>query len=523
MRQPTVWGSLGALPSDTDTGGPVTDATFLPFSRAAHQAPSPFSARRVSRTTRIAIVLTVLASQAVAMVPATVSAAGITFRAASSGSNLATTTLQLPIPAGVVSGDVMLAGVSVRGKPTITPPSGWTVVVDNQLASTIRQTVYVHVAGGAEPANVTWTFSKAGSASGGIVAYTGVDTANPIDAAAGQTQSSATITAPSVTTSASDDMLVAFFGTARTTDIVPAGSLTERYDVAASTTLRYRISSEGSDQLLAASGATGTRTATTSGSSGNVGQLVALRSGTPPPPDTTPPTVQSTSPSDGATGVSVSGNVTATFSEDVTGVSGSSFTLSGPGGNVSAVVSYSSANHTATLNPSADLAFDTTYTASLSSAITDTSGNPLSPVTWSFHTEAAPQDTTPPTVTSKSPASGATGVAVATNVTATFSEAVTGVSASSFTLTGPGGAVSANVTYDSPTKTATLDPSADLAFNTSYTATLTSAITDTAGNPLTQVTWSFTTAAAPDTTPPTVTAKSPASGATGVAASTNVT
>ncbi|HEV8696733.1 MAG TPA: Ig-like domain-containing protein, partial [Candidatus Limnocylindrales bacterium] len=47
-------------------------------------------------------------------------------------------------------------------------------------------------------------------------------------------------------------------------------------------------------------------------------------------------------------------------------------------------------------------------------------------------------DTTPPTVTARNPAVDATGVAVGSNVTATFSEAVNGVSGSTFTLTGPG-------------------------------------------------------------------------------------
>ncbi|HEV8280948.1 MAG TPA: Ig-like domain-containing protein, partial [Candidatus Limnocylindrales bacterium] len=46
-------------------------------------------------------------------------------------------------------------------------------------------------------------------------------------------------------------------------------------------------------------------------------------------------------------------------------------------------------------------------------------------------------DSTPPTVTARNPVVDATGVAVGSNVTATFSEAVNGVSGSTFTLTGP--------------------------------------------------------------------------------------
>ena len=54
---------------------------------------------------------------------------------------------------------------------------------------------------------------------------------------------------------------------------------------------------------------------------------------------------------------------------------------------------------------------------------TDTAGNTMEPVTGRSRTAAA-ADTTPPTVTGRDPGGGATGVASATAVTATFSEAV---------------------------------------------------------------------------------------------------
>jgi len=104
-------------------------------------------------------------------------------------------------------------------------------------------------------------------------------------------------------------------------------------------------------------------------------------------------------------------------------------------------------------------------------------------------------DTTPPTVSSTSPAADATGVAVDTAVSVTFSEAMESstIIASSFTMSG----VSGSVSYDSGTCTATFTPSASLEYNTTYTATLSTAITDTAGNPLASTySWSFTTVAA---------------------------
>jgi len=117
-------------------------------------------------------------------------------------------------------------------------------------------------------------------------------------------------------------------------------------------------------------------------------------------------------------------------------------------------------------------------------------------------------------------------------VTATFSESVSGVAGSNpatFTLKNAttGAAIAAAVTYNATTRVATLDPTANLAVNTPYTATLTggaSAIRDAANNPLATLSWTFTTAAAPpDTTAPTVTARTPSNGATSVNRNGNIT
>jgi hypothetical protein len=54
--------------------------------------------------------------------------------------------------------------------------------------------------------------------------------------------------------------------------------------------------------------------------------------------------------------------------------------------------------------------------------------------------------------------------------------------------------VSGSVSYDSGTNTATFTPSANLLYETTYTATLSTTITDVAGNPLASTySWSFTT------------------------------
>jgi len=111
--------------------------------------------------------------------------------------------------------------------------------------------------------------------------------------------------------------------------------------------------------------------------------------------------------------------------------------------------------------------------------------------TWNFTTAAA-SDTTPPTVNATSPQNNATNVSIASAITATFSEAMNAatITNSTFTINGVAGTVSYSGT------TATFTPSSPLAYSTVYTATITTGVTDVAGNPMTaNYTWNFTTAA----------------------------
>jgi hypothetical protein len=199
------------------------------------------------------------------------------------------------------------------------------------------------------------------------------------------------------------------------------------------------------------------------------------------------PTVTSRTPAINAKGVNKASNVTATFSEAVTGVSASSFVLKRGTTVIAAVVSYDATTRVATLNPNADLAADAVYTVELTGGIKNAAGTALLPVSWNFTTGPVP------TVSSRSPASGATGVLVGANVTATFSEAVNGVSGTTFVLKNGTTTIAAVVSYNATTKVATLNPNANLARNTVYTVQLTGGIADLAGNPLAATSWKFTT------------------------------
>jgi hypothetical protein len=111
-------------------------------------------------------------------------------------------------------------------------------------------------------------------------------------------------------------------------------------------------------------------------------------------------------------------------------------------------------------------------------------------------------DTTAPTITSRTPAAGATGVAFTAKPTATFSEPVQAGTVSFTLRDGAGAIVPSSSAYDASARTATLTPNAALAASTTYTATVSGAA-DAAGNAMTASSWSFTTAAsAPPPLPP---------------------
>ncbi len=111
--------------------------------------------------------------------------------------------------------------------------------------------------------------------------------------------------------------------------------------------------------------------------------------------DTTPPMVTGTDPIDGASDLPASTIVSATFSEDVdpATLDSTSFSLTDISTTslVAGIVSYDGPTQSATFTPSADLALGHDFSASLSTAVTDAAGNPLSaPVSWSFSTNPAP-------------------------------------------------------------------------------------------------------------------------------------
>jgi hypothetical protein len=173
---------------------------------------------------------------------------------------------------------------------------------------------------------------------------------------------------------------------------------------------------------------------------------------------------------------------------------------------VPATVSYNAGSFTATLTPSAPLAAGASYRATLVGGTTDprvkdVAGNALTAnVSWTFATAAPVTDTTPPTITSVTPAEGATGVNRNTKVIVRFSEPVdpASVNKNSVVLRNSSNQVVAGtVTLDSTGMIATLTPTSALGATRTFTASViggASGVKDVAGNPLAATkTWSFTT------------------------------
>jgi len=205
-------------------------------------------------------------------------------------------------------------------------------------------------------------------------------------------------------------------------------------------------------------------------------------------PSSAAPTVTLTSPLYGATGTGINTKLLVTFSKamDTTTLNTGTFTLSHGTTATTGAVTFTSL--TETFSPSANLATNTVYTATVTTGAKDSSGNRLAVnYVWSFTTGPV-LDTTRPTVIGTSPVSG---VAITSSISATFSKAMdpaTITATGTFTIA----TVTGTVMYAGTT--ATFTPASSLTNNTQYTATITTAAKDLAGNSLlNKYVWTFVT------------------------------
>jgi endonuclease I len=193
------------------------------------------------------------------------------------------------------------------------------------------------------------------------------------------------------------------------------------------------------------------------------------------------PSVSSTVPDDGATGVNINANLTVSFSEAVTPTLPNWLTLSCANSGAHPVT-ISGGPSIWTINPDSDFAFSELCTATIAAAnVVDQDGLPdpmAANKTWSFTTGAD----LAPTVLGTFPANNAVNVPVGSNLTVSFSEPVT-APAGAFTIA-CGVTSHAFAQSSNDQITFTLDPNDDFAADTECTLTIDAAfIFDTDGTP----------------------------------------
>lgn len=226
-------------------------------------------------------------------------------------------------------------------------------------------------------------------------------------------------------------------------------------------------------------------------------------------PATNAPTVLSVTPANSATGVALSAVVTAKFSEamDEATFLTTTFTLAAGTTPVTGTVAYDAASKTATFTPSANMTADALHTATITTGVKNPLGVALaSNVVWIF-TPGISTDIIPPTVSSKFPLDSATGVAVTSIITATFSEGMdpSTIATAHFTLKEGANLIPGTVTYDVQNKKAHFAPVENLEGSKTYTATVTTDVKDLGGNALAaDVVWTFTTTTVTALGPPPV-------------------
>ncbi|MDI1354182.1 MAG: Ig-like domain-containing protein [bacterium] len=208
--------------------------------------------------------------------------------------------------------------------------------------------------------------------------------------------------------------------------------------------------------------------------------------------DSIRPTVISTDPINNAIKVAVGKIVTATFSEkmDSTSINAGSFLIKQGSTSIAGLVNYSGV--TASFAPSANLIAGKTYSATITTAAKDPTGNTLATnYNWVFTTDST---NIAPTVISTSPITNETNVVLNKVISANFSQFMDGTTLSNATFLLKNGSTSITgiVTYAGTT--AFFTPSGPLTSGTTYVATITTGAKNPLGIPLAaDYSWSFST------------------------------
>ncbi len=187
-----------------------------------------------------------------------------------------TTSLSLSVPAGT-AGDLLVAVVGVAVNPSTTTPAGWTPIIagfngctsaaESGLGIRAQLSAWWKIADGSET-TVSFTFGpNPRQASGGVLRYSGADPSNPIGPFACGNGSSASPTAPSVTTVTADNRILRLVVTDanQVKALFSSEPATKRFEIESTTVFgpgtAYTLDAvvtAASDSSLAVAGPTGT-------------------------------------------------------------------------------------------------------------------------------------------------------------------------------------------------------------------------------------------------------------------------
>jgi MSHA biogenesis protein MshQ len=207
--------------------------------------------------------------------------------AAQGSSGLVTIT----VPAGLATGDVLIAfvGQNTSSLPIVPAvPAGWTLVLEKNDSSSIGVAAYSRVATSADVAGTTytWTLKGSGRSYGLMLDFSGVlSTVSVVTSAATVNGTSSNYTAPSITPGISNTELVVLFAADNGNGgiNVPTG-MTSAF-VGGTNAGPNGLVIGAFTEALAASTATGTLQSTTNNSAANIGVSLALQSAAGATPD----------------------------------------------------------------------------------------------------------------------------------------------------------------------------------------------------------------------------------------------
>lgn len=157
-------------------------------------------------------------------------------------------------PAGTIEDDLMIATVLRDSANTnMSAPVGWTQIGQGN-ANSSRLAVWYKVATDTEPASYTFTLGLSDDVTGSIVTIRNVDTINPINISGTATGNDEYPTAPSVTTTSDNVLLIAVAGADDNGNYTPPAGYTEHVDIDASLYVTQTVAS----MVQSTSGASGT-------------------------------------------------------------------------------------------------------------------------------------------------------------------------------------------------------------------------------------------------------------------------